>query len=1517
MNINPVDESKTRSEDALLNNAHPEGLAAVSAQVLRYFREFIETDFKRQQAPRRRIQLKTASGFRSGIDLRKYPAFFQDAWDLMSKPAQEMVLPVKRRKYRAEMSPVLKNMVAQYVEGLDEAAFAVIRDDVVSDMLSRRQAFATDPDGFVEEAKLQLALRTAGGVVQPLLSMLESAFKENAYSAQESIFEVQAELTELLCESVAVHLGAALNTILLEGKTEALHAVLCEFFCALALRDRIVDFFEAYAAADVLQELRDIHDYMRSDDALTIYLYLGALRFGANDYPLFFMPVQLRQLTTDAGYDLVVEPRLYVNKQAIEFISAQMHSAPPLQVSQSNPSSATTTTTKSTASSAPLQAVKTSIVNERIIHLADPGSAATVGAASRTAATEVQRIMRELGRSFDVAERVDFSSNRSQSAKSTVLRLSNAAHLVVFDRNDESLVSDYEALLSSIDGDHQAANVMFTDLVSSMLFDEPESVSDAVRAEWAGMTASARLLVPSPIPLNEEQARIDVARRKGTKFIAVEGPPGTGKSHAIAALSFNAIMDGLSVLIVSDKNEALEVVQDKLTQALQSVRHGDDFPNPILRLGKDGTYRTLISASSRVKIENHHRAQTANMQSLEGELADHTKDLSERMEQTISSLSSLKMADIALFHQIESKLRKNVGLDENADRFVTALDSLCTTAQVQPVLTALARMGEDERRAVRSAFAGCTSFGQLVMSLQVAAVCNTVSPNITTSHLEAMGHFGALKTAQGRALATFAAKITSLKMPVLGFLFRGNALSAIESEMALALPCPNPVGLSRQVPALRSVVSVLAYIERAAKAIGLAEEHTDLVYGALQSTHKEADRARARMGAGEAVQLTQALFHVCKDTPSLLVFDHLVDVPVVNFVFDTVQFMEINVRLRHLFESVPRVDFVKEKTQLEAMQTARLAHRLDSRFLEFVEKHRATAQALGGVVKSRSQFPVAQFKTLSHAFPCVIAGIRELAEFVPLKTEVFDLCIMDEGSQVSVAQAMPAMLRSRQVIVFGDRKQFSNTKSHNASNATNSGYLSELQDNFRRDVSSAVDKLERLQRFDVKRSVLEFIELVAGHTEMLRKHFRGYPELISFSSKNFYDGALQAIKIRAKPIDEVLRFEVVEPHKEEANGREGESSDARRNTSVAEGMRIIEILEEIVEGGSMPHQQVRRPSVGIITPFAEQAAYLSSLISRHPKGERMDGELKIKVMTCDSCQGEERDIIIYSMVATRERDVLNFVFPVELKTNEDENDTLKAQRLNVAFSRAKEMMIFVLSKPPEEFSGSLGRALLHYRHILDDRSMATDDQVDKSSPMERKVLHWLKNTRFMQQNAGSLELIAQFPVGDYLRQLDPTYHHPAYKVDFLLRHHGKKTTNLIIEYDGFEHHFVDRERVTAANFEWYQKPQDVERQFILESYGYRFLRINRFNVGRDPVATLDDRLSELISLRDLQDPAEGGHATPSVKRMLEQAQALDSKEAKTCSRCKEVKDKASFFDPRLANCQGAYGRVCKTCKVGR
>jgi len=335
---------------------------------------------------------------------------------------------------------------------------------------------------------------------------------------------------------------------------------------------------------------------------------------------------------------------------------------------------------------------------------------------------------------------------------------------------------------------------------------------------------------------------------------------------------------------------------------------------------------------------------------------------------------------------------------------------------------------------------------------------------------------------------------------------------------------------------------------------------------------------------------------------------------------------------------------------------------------------------------------------------------------------------------------------------------------------------------------------------------------------MLRKHFRGYQELISFSSEQFYGGTLQAVKFRGKPIDEVIKFTILDD-----DGR----TEKYRNTNSQEARFIIDQLEKFLE-------MEESPTVGVITPFREQVTLISKIVLEQPNARDYFDDLRLKIMTFDTCQGEEREVIIYSMVATQSHDAVNYVLPVQLKDAEERvEQALKLQRLNVGLSRAQECIHFVLSKPIEQFSGSARIALQHFKRISDDKSKAEPDETDPSSPMEAHLLGWLKSTSFYQRNREDIELRPQFPIGDYLRQLDPLYRHPAYRVDFLLTfRHGERVINVVIEYDGFKEHFTKRGQVDEANWPFYYRAEDIERQMTLESYGYKFLRVNRFNFGQ-------------------------------------------------------------------------------------
>jgi hypothetical protein len=54
-----------------------------------YFRDFLDTDFKRQSAPKRSITLKDPTGNLTGIDAAKYTDLTNEVWRLLRKPIEE------------------------------------------------------------------------------------------------------------------------------------------------------------------------------------------------------------------------------------------------------------------------------------------------------------------------------------------------------------------------------------------------------------------------------------------------------------------------------------------------------------------------------------------------------------------------------------------------------------------------------------------------------------------------------------------------------------------------------------------------------------------------------------------------------------------------------------------------------------------------------------------------------------------------------------------------------------------------------------------------------------------------------------------------------------------------------------------------------------------------------------------------------------------------------------------------------------------------------------------------------------------------------------------------------------------------------------------------------------------------------------------------------------------------------------------------------------------------------------
>ena len=129
--------------------------------------------------------------------------------------------------------------------------------------------------------------------------------------------------------------------------------------------------------------------------------------------------------------------------------------------------------------------------------------------------------------------------------------------------------------------------------------------------------------------------------------------------------------------------------------------------------------------------------------------------------------------------------------------------------------------------------------------------------------------------------------------------------------------------------------------------------------------------------------------------------------------------------------ALPEYNFLGRKTDIENYNALELATEIDRRVIDFADNHANDARTLSSII-SQKKVSKGQLELLKQSFPCMICSLRDYAEYIPLERELFDLIIIDEASQVSIAQAFPAIIRAK-MIVLGDRKQFGNVKTSNAS----------------------------------------------------------------------------------------------------------------------------------------------------------------------------------------------------------------------------------------------------------------------------------------------------------------------------------------------------------------------------------------------------------------------------------------------------------------------------------------------------
>ncbi|MFW5415597.1 AAA family ATPase [Nocardiopsis sp. CNT-189] len=403
--------------------------------------------------------------------------------------------------------------------------------------------------------------------------------------------------------------------------------------------------------------------------------------------------------------------------------------------------------------------------------------------------------------------------------------------------------------------------------------------------------------------------------------------------------------------------------------------------------------------------------------------------------------------------------------------------------------------------------------------------------------------------------------------------------------------------------------------------------------------------------------------------------------------------------------------------------------------------------------------------------PCWAMSPLVVSQVLPAR-RLFDLVVFDEASQVQPHDAITSIMRGERLVVAGDDHQL----------PPSSWFTRLLAD----DDDTGEEQETELRDYESILGALNGFLPPSGR-HRLRWHYRSRDErLIAFSNREIYGNDL--VTFPGPEQEDPLRLEVVD----------GTVPPGRNGSSSVEARRVAELVLEHAE---------QRPdeSLGVITLGDPHRARIEQAV-REARRERTDLEdffteeggasSRFFVKNIETVQGDERDAIVLSIgvakAATGRIDARGFG-PLNREGGK--------RRLNVAVTRAKRRMTVVSSFPPAALAPSdreTGTELL--RRFLETAAAGGDP--DASGRSTGGELNGFEADIARRLSSKGIPVYPQWGFS-------------GFRIDFALAHPDEPGRMVLaVEADGDTYH-----RAPSA------RDRDRLRQEHLERLGWRFHRV--------------------------------------------------------------------------------------------
>lgn len=280
----------------------------------------------------------------------------------------------------------------------------------------------------------------------------------------------------------------------------------------------------------------------------------------------------------------------------------------------------------------------------------------------------------------------------------------------------------------------------------------------------------------------------------------------------------------------------------------------------------------------------------------------------------------------------------------------------------------------------------------------------------------------------------------------------------------------------------------------------------------------------------------------------------------------------------------------------------------------------------------------------------------------------FGTLFIDEAAQALEASCWIAIQKADRVVLAGDHRQLPPTIKSPAA------------------LSGGLDK-----------TLMQTIcENKPRCVSMLNVQYRMCDEIMQFPNREFYDGQLHSdpsVKYRGildwdtaiewieseEPIESPENLDRPEPPEPPESPGELLASDGLSRINPAEARQALQALRNYIERIGCDRILHERLDIGIISPYKGQVQLLRRMLRRDSWWKPL--RHLISVNTVDGFQGQERDIILISMVRNNEQGQVGFLSDL--------------RRMNVAITRAR-MKLIIIGHSPTLCHHPFYKRLKHY-----------------------------------------------------------------------------------------------------------------------------------------------------------------------------------------------------------------------------